>query len=242
MRSKSVQFDNPEDVVQAYKLRKVPAWAIFHNNEGPMFKYDQKNMSEGEQLLSQTLETLERSAACYSFRIYEDLPAGGKIKSNSVHDGAFNFQLNDNPRGYLPPEIYQQAGVNGGVKVMLTEFQALKTENAQLKAKLAEDDGEDSQLGIVGELLEHEAIAPVVPLLVDRLMDLFLPEKPVARQAAISGVVFAGTEQEKLTEAITILASAVTDLPDVLLKLARLSQNKPTKFQYYVTMMRAIKV
>jgi hypothetical protein len=79
---KSVQFHTLENVLNAYQLRDVPAFAIYQGTQ-LMVKYEGTDIDEGSALLEQFLQMLQNSAAIYSLCVYEEF--SGKINNKTAY-------------------------------------------------------------------------------------------------------------------------------------------------------------
>jgi hypothetical protein len=231
--SKSVQFSTVDAVIAAYENREVPAFAIWCGKQF-LFKYEDSDIEQGKETLLEMLQLLQsnHSAAIYTLSVYEDLK--GKIKDNTNYDGSFNFRFQEHAIGYLP-------GMPGGTNAIQTELAALRLQVKKLQEE-NEGEEEENKLGIVGEILQHPAVEPVVPVLIGRLVDLLFPEEP-AKTARVAGInVSEVSDNDKVREAITRLSESVPDLPDLLMKLAMISVKKPSSFKFYMSTLRGMSV
>jgi hypothetical protein len=252
--SKSVHFRNEEQVLEAYRNRDVPAFAVWQDKQF-LFKYEGDSIEDGETQLKSWVDMLaqNQSSAIYTVCVYEDWEAGTKIKDTTPYDGSFNFRLYDNPSGYLPPQQYVQYQQQGGsLKVLLDKMSAQQQEIERLKSVIdqgGEGDEEDNALGIVGKLLEHPVLGPALQPLIQRLAggiaDVVLGkdegEGVPAQVRRISGVAIENGDA-RLVSAIERLQKQVDDLPALLEKLALLAEKKPTQFLFYKQMLQSMKV
>src|SRR4029077_12155374 len=95
---KSVQFRGIDTAVDAYKNQDVPKWGLFQGTQF-LSKYEGSNIQEGAELLEAFLRALDLRTAdncTYTLCVYDGLPDGEKIRSNTKYDGSFNFRLVDN--------------------------------------------------------------------------------------------------------------------------------------------------
>lgn len=232
--SKSIQFSSVDAVVAAYENREVPAFAIWCGKQF-LFKHEGNNIDDGKETLIDMLELLQtnQSAAIYTLAVYEDVK--GKIKDNTPYDGSFNFRFQEYAVSYMP-------GVPGGANAIQSELAALRLQVKKLQDEKEDDDGEN-KLGLIGEILQHPAVEPIVPMLVGRLVDLIMPETP-AKTARVAGIDLSPdiTDNEKIREAIKKLNESVPDLADLLMKLAQISVKKPASFKFYMSTLRAMNV
>ena len=247
--SKSVQFRSAEQVLEAYESRNVAAFAIWQGKQF-LFKYEGDSLEEGAGLLSKWVEMLEsnESSAIYTVCVYEELPANGKIKDNTPYDGSFNFRLQNTPSGYLPPQQYVNYQQHGGnLKVLLDKLQAQQTQIEHLQQQLNEpEEEEENSLGMVGKLLEHPVLGPVISPLLEKLANgiaekIVGNDEPAANLRRVSGIGDSEADQ-RILNALQQLEKNVTDLPAVLEKLALLSEKRPAQFRLYLGMLTSMKL
>lgn len=244
-RSKSVQFDNAESVLHAYRNKNIPNWAIFCD---PQFfeRYQSGSIDEGCKLLEQYLTLLSRSAAIYTLCVYEHVPAGG-IKENTPCDGSFNFQLRERPMSALPSEVHRM--YQGNAVELYNDYRELQQENKMLaveNAKLKKDNEileDDLQAlenqppqSMWGQFLNDPDVKNGVGVLIGEIVDWVRNPKG----AAGGGSFAVGSVPE--SEALTALQRKVPDLFDLLDKLNRLSETKPGKFDFYISALRKMRV
>lgn len=252
--SKSVHFRGEEQVIEAYKNRGVPAFALWQDKQF-LFKYEGCKIDEGVEFLSTWIDMLvaNQSSAIYTVCVYEDLKPGQKIKDKTPYDGSFNFRLFDNASGYLPPQQFQQYQQQGGnVKVLLDKMNAQQSEIERLKMIIegaAGDDSDEDSLGMVGKILEHPVLGPALQPLIQRLggsiADLIVGKgnetgdgQPI-QMRRISGIEIS---DQRLSDAIEKLQQYVEDLPMVLEKLALIAEKQPKQFAFYKQMLFAMVV
>lgn len=243
-RSKAVQFDNAESVLQAYRNKKIPNWGIFCD---PQFfeRYQDGSLDAGYSMLEQYLTLLSRSAAIYTLCVYDKVPPGG-IKENTPCDGSFNFQLRERPMNALPSEIHQAYRGNAtqlwdDYRDLQTENKLLAVENARVKKdnEMLEDELEALEnkppQSVWGQFLNDPQVKESIGALAGDLMDWIRNPK-----GAAGGGFTVGAVPE--SDSVATLLKKVPDLYDLLDKLNRLSEAKPGRFDFYITALRNMRV
>jgi hypothetical protein len=223
--SSSIQFFGIESVIAAYEARNVAAFAIW---QGKQFQFPcvPDSVEDGSVELQAILERLAKSTnAIYTLKVYEDVPTGGKIKSNTPDDGSFNFRLN------ADEQLITQSQYASYRKT-----EEIHTRLAAIEQKLnVEEDDEDepeNKLGLIGEIIGHPAIQPIVQELFLSVISSFKkPAQPPAMQTArISGI----DEDKMLQDAIKALQQHDVKLSEHLMKLAKLAQESPASFNFLI--------
>ncbi len=232
--SKAVQFRDVESVVTMYKSMDIPAFGI-KQNTALNFKYQGNNIEEGAALLSGFLSMLQdsESAAIYTLALFEE--PGPRITEKTPVDLSWNFRLRDQVAGYMPGEQY-----NGIYGQLMGEVKGLKAQLAALQAKEPE-----SKLGVIGEIMEMEAVQPLLLAIGNRIADLVMPTKPELKR--VSGVPGIPETKEPpapwrdnplIIDALDRLNIQVKGLPALLQQLANLAESNPLKFGIYVAMFK----
>lgn len=244
-RSKAVQFDTAESVLQAYRNKGVANWAIFCD---PQFfeRYQDGSLDAGYKMLEQYLQLLSRSAAIYTLCVYETVPVGG-IKETTQCDGSFNFQLRERPMNSLPSEVHRMYQGNAmqlwdDYRELQQENKVLAIENAKLKKDndLLEDDLQALEnqppQSMWGQFLNDPNVKEGVGVLIGEIVDWVRNPKGAAGGGSFS----VGAVPE--SEALNALLRKVPDLYDLFDKLNRLSEIKPGKFDFYISALRKMRV
>ena len=233
--SKAVQFRDVDSVVQMYINMKVPAFGV-KQNSALNFKYQGDDLEEGGQQLRNFLDMLQdsESAAIYTLAIYEQ--PGDRITEKTPVDLSWNFRLRDAPAGMAGMEMY-----GGGYGAMMNEIRQLKGQVAALQTKKEEEP--ENKLGLIGEIMEMDAMAPIMMAVGNRIADLLAPPAKVGelkRVSGIPGLLKPWKEDEVITDALDRLSKKVDDLPAILQKLADMADNSPTKFSWYIKAFRTM--
>jgi hypothetical protein len=238
--SKAVQFRDVDSVVKMYESMEIPAFGI-KQNSALNFKYQGSNIQEGSAMLCGFLNMLQdsESAAIYTLALYED--PGTRITEKTPVDLSWNFRLRDQVTGYMPGEQYA-----GGYGQLLNEIKVLKTQLQQLQAKEPE-----SKLGMIGEIMEMDAVQPLLMAIGNRIADWVVPTKTeLKRVSGIPGIPEDPAVKEPLVpwrdnpaiiDAIERLNLCVKDLPALLQQLADMAEKSPAKFGLYVAMFKKMK-
>ena len=88
MASTSIQFIGIDKVLAAFEARDVDCWSIWHNKE-----FHMKGCGADELRSYLNMIADSGTTATYRLQIYETLNEPSEIKSNTAHDGSFNFKL-----------------------------------------------------------------------------------------------------------------------------------------------------
>ena len=247
MSSNGVQLRGVSSIMTAFDNLKIAAWSVTYGRNINM-KYAGGNFGESRNTLSGFLELLKDSdtTAMYTLHIYEDLPKGGKIKLSTEPDYSFNFLVTEEeaPRHARNREIIESN------RILMDKVTALE---ARLAAR--EDEGDDDQpmgsLGaILSGLLEDDKIKDWIRTKAIGLADKWFnnPQStnvvPMNRAIGKVGAVtqddpiLINEEQRvKMTEAIEILARVDSRLGDNLMKLAKIAESDPGKYNTMAAML-----
>ncbi len=241
--SQSVQFRDRGDVIEAYRDRGLPAFAIYCGNQF-FFDYSGSDIEEGAEMLRTLLDRLfkNKSAAIYTLCVYKEkvIPEDG-IDSETPYHGSFNFRLKDEVYGY-------ETGEDARLRKRIEELEAKLKEAEEYEDE--ELPMEQTMMGKVEAVLNHPMLQPLIQPLVERIAGFIVPPKNEPGQIddevkvrAIRGIpAVVNSDQERIDEAIRILYESVGDLPDVLEKLARMSVKHPFQFKMYMVGLRAMKI
>lgn len=231
MSDTTVQFNGIQAVLKAYEYRNVPAWALFVRKQ-MLFTYAGDSMEEGEECLKQALEMMSDSKATYTVKVYEDLPAGAKIKDTLPCDGSFNFRLNDEPVGY--------AGQVGSV-AFSRELQELKEQQRMIIERLDLQDGDEEGesisgvqkwLGMIQQVMSTPGVSDIVSGIVQKFVG---PQRVNAIAGQLSEPVqqtdqALQAELTRVIDAYGIIRQGMPDALQLLEKLAMMYQTEPDKF------------
>jgi hypothetical protein len=225
--NQTVQFRGLETVLKAYENRNLPAWSLWVGQQF-LFKYEGSTVDEAVLQLNEVLEMIlkDGSTAIYTLKVYEDLPAGGKIKEKTPADGSFNFRLQEDSREY----------VRGNGNSYNSQIATLEARIKELEAENEEEEDE-SGLGAINEALEH-------PLIEKLLSSVFGINLATAQHhvpgPTISGINDADRET-KINRAVAILKQHDIRLDEHLTILADTAVNSPQTFSYLLGMVDQLK-
>lgn len=167
--SSSVQFYGIKPVLQAYQNRDVEAWSLW---QGKQYLF----RGIGYDALSAYLNMLDEagSGAVYTLKVYDDIEDEKKIKETTPADGSFNFRFTDQSEYVEGKQGRQRVGraETGNDSLILGKLEAMEE-----RLRAMEHPEPESKLGVIGEILEHPALAPMLPKLVEILAG-FLTGKP----------------------------------------------------------------
>jgi hypothetical protein len=257
-----VQFDNKQDVIDAYESMDIASWGLF-TGRYLNFSYSGQEISEGKALLASYLDLLQTNQErqptpiLFSLHVY-DLPPGQKVNSKTAYSAAFNFQLigygdtwaaKNGLQGLTIGQINGGGGVN---KLLIDEIKAMRLELAEMKKANDDDDDdddgiEDYGLGKIGKAIQHPMVQQVLTGLLSLIpnrnnLPPMTPDQPNdnAEGRKIAGVPT--TADEKIDYSLDVLCNAVSDFPDILMKLAAMAQKKPGDLNFYVNALRAMNI
>jgi hypothetical protein len=235
-KTKSVQFRHRDDILACYVDQEVAPWAI-KVDDYPVFKYEGDNLDEGQASLDRYLQQIEKnqSAGIYVLCLYDDMPDSGKINEKTPAGYKWGFRFKDTPDGYV-------AGAEG--RDLYSQVTALKAELAALKNAEPE-----SKLGIIGEIMEMDALQPLIIGISSRLADAIMGEGKVGELKRVSGIPGlqpdpvtttsqAWREDKFVHQALDRLQAKVPDLGNILDKLAYMAENNALTFGVYLSMLR----
>jgi hypothetical protein len=241
-----IQFRGLNAVMAAYDNNKIIAWSVMY---GKMInaKYIGISQHEAREALSQFLIQLRESdtTAVYTLNLYEDLPKSAKIKASLEPDLSYNFIITEDqaPRHARYNEIAQ---VNQQLLDRITALEA----KLVISDEEGDDEEEDGSLGgIISGLVKDPRIQEWIKTKAIGLADKFLSGQakvlPMSNgQAAKVGgvnqsdpVLINEDQQEKCNQALEILCRCDPNLGDNLLKIARIAENDPGKYQTFAKML-----
>lgn len=224
----SVQFRNCEAVITAYIDRDVPAWAMFQGKQF-LFSYAGNSISEGSVYLEKILSMISESAAIYTLCIYEDLP-DGKIKSNTAHDGSFNFRLNEYEGGGNSRMI-----AGAGDYELRRQVEMLTQKMDLLLNEDEEEETEQEENNLIGQINQVMAIPGIKEMVMGFSSMLFKPA------AAPSAGAIAGPHE--LNEAMGALTEMGEVSPVIIQKIIRLNEirkENPKLYETYISYLQMI--
>lgn len=239
----SIQFRDIESVAEAFKNRAVEAWSV---NCGKQFMFKGIGYDAFEAVLN-TLDTGD-SNATYTVKVYEDIDNAKEIKSNTPDDGSFNFKLNNEIA-----ETYSTIKRMGGGHFERSSIAAIAQKLESIEARLDDESKpHDDSLGLVGKLMEHPQIGPIIagiaPVLVDLVVNALTGVKPgvkpaatlpatqqqqpatFARNAALNGI----DEDKLINETVEALKAYDPMLLQHLQKLLTIAQADPHTFSLII--------
>lgn len=234
---KSVQFRGIDNAVKAYENMEIPRWGLFQGSQFLM-KYNGTNMKEGAELLEQYLNALDLRSAdsnTYTLCIYD---TAEKINSATKYDASFNFRLVDNIDGH---QANKYSGINeqrlSGIEEKLNQLLPQDDEIEELTPA--------AQLwATVGKILEHpqiqQALAQKLVGVIDGIGNTV---GAMFRQPAAIGSAPAANvqdENQRLQQAVNILAAIDPQLGTHLLQLATVAQSDPEKYNSLIGMLKLL--
>lgn len=219
----AIQFNNLQSVLLAFQNRGVDAWALWQGKQF-MFK------GIGETDLKMILDSLENGAtnAIYTLKVFEEIEDEKKIKSNTPDDGSFNFRLNSD-RMELTQSAYTSAYSNAAIVKKLEEIEKRLDEDEVVEEK--------SGLGKIGEVLDHPVIAPLIPIVLEKVLTAIFSKNPVPQNQlnyqpamALSGIDEDAAEKEVIEK----LKKHDPQLLEHLSKLLEIAETNNPLFQVII--------
>ena len=192
MSNTSVQLEGVENVIESYRNRKVPAFAIFQGKDMNFF-YAGSDLAEGEEQLNGFLDMISNSKAVYRLKVYHDSDIkNGIVRSSTPDIGAVNFRLNLDPVGSSGGYI-GSAGNYAQIREMQDEIRRLRE---QVEMQQAEDPegsegvqnetiaGIQNVIGVVREVMGIPGVSDLVGGLLRGIVSKAVP----AGNYAINGL------------------------------------------------------
>lgn len=222
-----------ESVLGYYDEYDFPAYRVYAGNSAKMeycrFTYDGNDKSIGREKLTEALQSVIQNAENTNTYIIQILKPKGKVLEpyNQI-----TFQLNK-PNQMFPAVMggYNYQPQNNQVNnEILSRLRGLE-EKLEMLENDDEDDEDDQPNDMVSGLLNNPQVKNI---LFGMLANVLTPQKPQG-MAGIPDVK--PTDDEKIKAAIEILKDKTPDLADKLLKLAELSINNPSQYQWLVKML-----
>jgi len=214
----SIQFRGKQAVLEAFDNVDVQAFTIWQGKQY-LFK------GSGATELDGFLTMLEQNSmnAIYTVKVYEDITDKKQIKSNTPDDGSFNFKLNADGMEITNGQYTSFNNRNE----LISRIGAIENKFDAIISKLEEqqEDEPENRLGIIGEIIGHPAIAPLLPQVMAMLMGTNAQQQQYRQLATVGNV-----PDPKLNEAIERLKLADDRLSDHLMKLADIAANDPNTF------------
>lgn len=229
----SVQFRGLADAVEAFENTGCDAWSLW---QGRQFVTKGVGADELTAFLN-LLAKNELSSAVYTIAYYESINEKTAINNKTPIDGSFNFYLSDNAaeiKGMFDKRLMLGNDIQSRIGAMENKLDKFIEESQS-------DDGEENKLGIIGQVLDHPQLGPVVQQLLMKLISGMGDNSqkrnegtPLAKVAGLPGT----------TESDTILKSAIdrlkrvdSNLAERLDKLATLAETDPGTYNYIAAML-----
>jgi hypothetical protein len=232
----SIQFFGKDQVIQAFQNRNVDVFSIFQHKQ-------MLTKGKGDAEFSAFIELLcsGTSNAIYTVYVYEDLEDHKAVKSNTPNDGGFNFRLNDESQ-LITGQQYNRMGVQNQ---LLQEIQLLRKEVKDLQEEEeAEEAEKPHNLGMIGDIMSHPAVSPIVPFIVQHIVSQIMgvPINLQTMQNAQSLGNIPAEEETKLQQGIAILKKHDPNLGTHILKLATIAEKDKPGFNYLIGVLNGIQV
>lgn len=228
--AESVHFRDLESAVAAVKNTGYEAWSVWEKN----FLLCK---GIGTDDLNAFLELLAESStnAIYTVRYYAKIADKDDIKNNTPHDGAFKFRLNSDGQ-----EVTQsQYGVIRHNNELASRVAGIESNQERILKILEEETIEDREkpnsLGVIGEILAHPAIQPMIqPFLSSLLLGTSMTpgqsqQRPAFMQPATVGNI--PNDKELLESSLRVLQEQDPRYIEHIAKLANIAVTDPQTFK-----------
>jgi hypothetical protein len=226
--SSSVQFKNKNAVLEAFANRDIKAWSVW---QGKQFMFKGVGLDE----LEPVIEALASGGtnAIYTLKVYEDLTDKKFIKNNTVDDGSFNFRLNDERQEITNAQYWNNNNRENILEKLNRIEERLDAEEKDTYEK------PNTSLGRIGDILQHPAILPIVPVLVEKVLSVILGPNNNNMQPQLNykpAVSLAGVNENDNLIQINIekLKNHDPNLGVHLSKLVEIAETNPGLFQTIV--------
>jgi hypothetical protein len=236
--SSSVQFRDAENTLAAFQNRNVEVWSIWQNKQ---FMFKGKGISE----LTAILDLLINNAAncVYTLKVYEDLDTDKGLKNNTPDDGSFNFRLNDPAQGLTQTQFNQYNSSKANESLLLSKLSAIEE---RLNLLDEAEEKEPNKLGFIGDILEHPVLAPIVPVLIQKVLEIVVgktePAKLIPMKdpnqrymgTSINGIPGVLEPAQDLTQTISKLQGYDPNLLEHLKKLLAIAEKDINTFNLII--------
>lgn len=223
-----------ESVLSYYDEYDHPAYRVYAGNSPKIeycrFQYDGIDKSIGREKLMEALHSLVQNVENTNTYIIQILKQKGKTIEpyNQI-----SFQLNK-PNNIYPAQIgaYQMQQNNHINNEIISRLRGLE-EKLQMMEEDDEEIEEEDDNNILGGLLNNPQMKN---MLIGMLANIMTPNKPQA-VAGIKENNANNDEEIKIITALEVLKNNTPDLGDKLLKLADMSTNNPSQYQWLIKML-----
>jgi len=237
----SVQFTSAADIIKAFDNTDCAAWSLWDNK-----RFTFKGIGSAD--LQSFLELLEESGGgncTYTLCYYETITEKKDINSKTPVDGSFTFRMDGNTSA---PRELSKHGVS-----LVSRMNGLDEKFNLILEKLegGTETTEINNLGIVGDLLSHPQLGPMLTGIISNIATKFLTTDPrpkvetiypAPRLGQVAGIGNAVEQNPVLENAIAKLCALDPRLPDHLEKLAAIGERDPATFQYILNTLDNLKL
>jgi hypothetical protein len=244
----SIQFRSIADTVSAFDKLDCDVWSLW---DGKRFMFKGAGSDELQAFLD-LMNNNGSTNAAYILAYYEGVKDASAINSKTAYDGSFTFKLNSD-----------------GTEITTGQYRSLQNGN-ELQSRVAgiehkldlliaseseiETEESGNRLGVIGEIIAHPAIAPLLPVLVEKIVSSIFSsaERPAVPMPAVPLRKVSGIETQSvkpandaaksdlLRKSVERLLKADPELPLHLSKLADMSERDPNGFNYIVKMLETL--
>lgn len=235
-KKQSVQFLGIKNTIRAYKNVGIPNWALVCG-DNLLEAYEDGDMEVGTRFLSKFLDelSLSQSNAYYQLRLYDDLPAKGKIRLRTEAARSFRFTLQEE-RGVAMDSSHE----------LRERLERLEAKQALETSEDAQDIKDNSIGAMISGLMEEPSIKQALGQGIALLIDKFLkpltgmdyrPQYTQAPAAIGSADINQEGQVAKVQSAIETLWQVDQLLGDHLTAIAKIAEKDPAKYHKLIGML-----
>lgn len=219
----SIQFIGVENVLNAFNSRGAEFWSLW---QGKQFLFK----GVGADDLQTVLDSLINSGtvAIYTLKVYDDVNDLSELKSKTECDGSFNFRINEienKPVALNTEPLYRIAARLDEIEEKIS---GIETNDSDIEVK---------ENNIVGSILGNPAVAALIPLLLEKLINYLSTDKTTSEKKNLimnnEKTVLNGIN---IVEQLKIFDSDIENHLKVLLKIA---QTRPDFFKVLIQNLEA---
>lgn len=219
----SIQFIGVENVLNAFNSRGAEFWSLW---QGKQFLFK----GVGADDLQTVLDSLVNSGtvAIYTLKVYDDVNDLSELKSKTECDGSFNFRINEienKPVALNTEPLYRIAARLDEIEEKIS---GIETNDSDIEVK---------ENNIVGSILGNPAVAALIPLLLEKLINYLSTDKTTSEKKNLimnnEKTVLNGIN---IVEQLKIFDSDIENHLKVLLKIA---QTRPDFFKVLIQNLEA---
>jgi len=210
-------------VMQFYNNQEGAAWQIYRKanikkDDYCFEKYEDEDKEEGAEKLENALNDIDNNNS----EIYAIIVNNGKSTASRI------FKVNSEITRHISG-INQTATDPTLLALLNKQQEQLNELTSRFNAE--DEEEEEKETGLMG-LVNHELYGPMIATAISGIVNRLMP---APAPTALAGVP--SEQDEKISQAITILKNYDNNLGDHLLKLADIAQNNNAQFNMLLKML-----